>query len=63
MYSIGNLLGKNKYYMKYILLLETSMDDLWICDKKYILKGSDDGVLHSELLDFWTFSIVQYSRD
>jgi hypothetical protein len=27
MYSTGNLLGKNKYYMKYILLLETTMDD------------------------------------
>jgi hypothetical protein len=28
-----------------------------------ILKGSDDGVSHSELLDFWTFSIVRYSRN
>jgi hypothetical protein len=27
-----------------------------------ILKGSDDGVQHSELLGFWTLSIVWYSR-
>jgi hypothetical protein len=27
-----------------------------------ILMGSDDGVQHSELLRFWTFSIVQYSK-
>jgi hypothetical protein len=27
-----------------------------------ILKSSDDGVYHSELLDFWTLSIVRYSR-
>jgi hypothetical protein len=24
--------------------------------------GSDDGVQHSELLSFWTLSIVQYSK-
>jgi hypothetical protein len=24
--------------------------------------GSDDGVYHSELLDFWTLSIVRYSK-
>jgi hypothetical protein len=30
---------------------------------KKIRKGSDDGVSHSELLGFWTFSIVQYSRN
>jgi hypothetical protein len=24
--------------------------------------GSVDGVQHSELLSFWTFSIVQYSK-
>jgi hypothetical protein len=29
---------------------------------KYILMGSDDGVWHAELLGFWTFSIVGYSR-
>jgi hypothetical protein len=28
-----------------------------------ILKGSDDGVSHSELLDFWTLSIVRYSKN
>jgi hypothetical protein len=28
-----------------------------------ILKGPDDGVSHSELLGFWTFSIVRYSRN
>jgi hypothetical protein len=27
-----------------------------------ILKGSDDGVQHSELHGFWTLSVVQYSR-
>jgi hypothetical protein len=30
---------------------------------KQILKGSDGGVSHSELLGFWTFSIVRYSRN
>jgi hypothetical protein len=30
---------------------------------KNILKGSDDGVSHSELLGFWTFSIAQYSSN
>jgi hypothetical protein len=29
----------------------------------YYLKDSDDDVLHSELLRFWTFPTVQYSRD
>jgi hypothetical protein len=24
--------------------------------------GSDDGVYHSELMGFWTLSIVQYSK-
>jgi hypothetical protein len=28
-----------------------------------ILKGSDDGVSHSDLLGFWTLSMVQYSRN
>jgi hypothetical protein len=28
-----------------------------------VLKGSDDGVSHSELLCFWTLSIVRYSRN
>jgi hypothetical protein len=27
-----------------------------------VLKGSDDGVSQSELLSFWIFSIVRYSR-
>lgn len=26
-----------------------------------VLKGSEDGESHSELMGFWTFSIVQYS--
>jgi hypothetical protein len=30
--------------------------------KKYNLKGSDDGVWHSELLAFWTLSIVRDSK-
>jgi hypothetical protein len=25
-------------------------------------KGSDDGVCHSELLGFWTLSIIRYSK-
>jgi hypothetical protein len=29
----------------------------------FLLKGSDDGVLHSELLGSWTLSIVRYSRN
>jgi hypothetical protein len=28
----------------------------------YILRGSNDGVLHSELLGFWTLSIAWYSK-
>jgi hypothetical protein len=28
-----------------------------------LLNGSDDGVSQSELLGFWTFSIVQYSKN
>jgi hypothetical protein len=31
--------------------------------KDQILKGSDDGVQHSELLAFWTLSIVRYSKN
>jgi hypothetical protein len=35
-----------------------------IVNKQYrILMGSDDGVQHSELLCFWTLSIVQYSKN
>jgi hypothetical protein len=30
---------------------------------KFILNGSDDGVQHTELLGFLTFSIVWYSRE
>jgi hypothetical protein len=28
----------------------------------YILNGSDEGVQHLEMLDFWTLSIIQYSK-
>jgi hypothetical protein len=28
-----------------------------------ILKGSDDTVQHSELLDIWTLSVVLYSKN
>jgi hypothetical protein len=31
--------------------------------ENYIEKGSDDGVSYSELLGFWIFSIVRYSRN
>jgi hypothetical protein len=34
-----------------------------VSERKSILMGSDDGVQHSELLSFWTLSIVQYSRN
>jgi hypothetical protein len=37
----------------------------YVCIYKitWILKGYDDSLSHSELLGFWTFSIVQYSRN
>jgi hypothetical protein len=27
------------------------------------LEASDSGVLHSGVLDFWTFSIIRYSKE
>jgi hypothetical protein len=35
---------------------------LFFNGKLCFLKGFDDGISQSELLGFWTFSIVRYSR-
>jgi hypothetical protein len=32
-------------------------------ESKAIIKGSDDSAQHAELLDFFTLSIVQYSKE
>jgi hypothetical protein len=41
----------------------TDSATLFYINTLIFLKGSDDGVLHTELLFSWTFSIVWYSRE